>query len=70
LPRSPQGNVWRDLVPAAAPRLSTAVAINEVELVSINNENVTQLMNEYPVFVVDMLREMALRLREAGKLID
>ena len=54
----------------AAPRLSTAVAINAVELVSINNENVTQLMNEYPEFVVEILREMALRLREAGKLID
>jgi membrane protein len=54
----------------AAPRLSTAVAIHDVELVSINNENVTQLMIEYPEFVVEMLREMALRLREAGKLID
>ena len=54
----------------AAPRLSTAVAIHDVELVSINNENVTQLMNEYPEFVVGMLREMAVRLREAGTLID
>ena len=54
----------------AAARLSTAMAIDDVELVSINNENVTQLMNDYPEFVVGMLREMALRLREAGKLID
>ena len=54
----------------AAPRLSTAVAVHEVELVSINNENVTQLMNEYPEFVVEILREMALRLREAGNLVD
>jgi hypothetical protein len=38
----------------AAPRLSTAVAIRDVELVSINNENVTQLMNEYPELVVEM----------------
>jgi membrane protein len=54
----------------AAPRLSTAVALQDVELVSINNENVTQLMNDYPEFVVEMLREMAMRLREAGTLID
>jgi CRP-like cAMP-binding protein len=61
--------LWRDVV-LASPRLSTAVAVHDVELVSINNENVTQLMNEYPEFVVEILREMALRLREAGKLID
>jgi len=54
----------------ASPRLSTAIATDDVELVSVNNENVALLMNEYPEFVVDMLREMALRLREAGKLID
>ncbi len=54
----------------AAPRLSTAVAVQDVELVSIDNENVAQLMNEYPEFVVGVLREMALRLREAGMLID
>ena len=54
----------------AAPRISTAVAIGDVELVSINNENITQLMTDYPAFVVEMLRGMALRLREAGKLID
>ena len=54
----------------ATPRLSTAVAVEDVELVSINNENVTQLMNEYPEFVVEVLREMALRLRKADKLID
>jgi len=54
----------------AAPRLSTAVATRDIELVSINNENVAQLMNDYPEFVVEILREMALRLREAGKLID
>jgi membrane protein len=54
----------------ASPRLSTAIAIDDVELVGVNNENVTQLMNEYPEFVVGVLREMAVRLREAGKLID
>lgn len=54
----------------ASTRLSTAIATDDVELVSVNNENVALLLNEYPEFVVDMLREMALRLRGAGKLID
>jgi membrane protein len=54
----------------AVPRLSTAVASQDVELVSIDNENVTLLMNEYPDFVVEVLRDMALRLREADTLID
>jgi hypothetical protein len=54
----------------AAPRHTTAVAVRDVELVRINNENVALLMNEYPELVVEMLREMAMRLREAGKLID
>ena len=54
----------------AVPRLSTAVAITDVELVSISAENVNQLMNECPELVVEMLRDMALRLREAGKVVD
>jgi membrane protein len=54
----------------AAPRVAAAFALEDTELVRIDNENVTQLMNEYPEFVVEMLREMALRLREADRLID
>jgi membrane protein len=54
----------------ASKRVATATALDDVELVIINNENINNLMNEYPEFVVEMLREMALRLREANKLID
>jgi membrane protein len=54
----------------ASTRVATATALDEVELVTINNENITNLMNEYPEFVVEMLREMAQRLRETNKLID
>ena len=54
----------------AAPRVATAIALDDVELVRINNENVNNLMNEFPELVVEMLRDMALRLREADRLID
>jgi membrane protein len=54
----------------STPRAATAVALEETELVAIGNENVNKLMNEYPEFVIEILREMALRLREANKLID
>ncbi len=54
----------------SSPRVARAVALEDVELVTINNENINKLMNEYPEFVVKMLREMAQRLREANKAID
>jgi membrane protein len=54
----------------SSPRAATAVALEEVELVMLNNENIGNLMNEFPEFVVEMLREMALRLRETNRLID
>lgn len=54
----------------AAPRVATAVALEDVEVVVVSNENIKSLMNEYPAFIVEMLREMALRLRETNKLID
>ncbi len=54
----------------ASPRVATAVALEDVELVIINNENMKKLMNEYPAFVVEMLRELALRLRETNRLVD
>lgn len=53
-----------------AKRVATAVALEDTELVIITNENIRSLMNDHPEFVVDMLREMALRLREADELID
>ncbi len=54
----------------SSPRVATAVALEEVELVALNNENINDLMNEFPEFVVEMLREMALRLREANRMVD
>lgn len=54
----------------SSPRVATAVALDDVELVTISNENISNLMNEYPEFIVEMLREMALRLRETNKLLD
>lgn len=51
-------------------RIATAIAAEDVDLVLLNNENINSLMNEFPEFVVKMLREMALRLRETGKMID
>jgi CRP-like cAMP-binding protein len=54
----------------AAPRTASAVALEDTELVIITDENIINLMNEYPEFVVGALREMARRLRETNKLID
>ncbi len=54
----------------SSARVAQAVALEDVELVTINNENINNLMNEYPEFVVDMLREMMERLRESNKVID
>jgi len=54
----------------ASKRVVTATAIEDVELVTINNKNINSLMNEYPEFVLELLRKMALRLKEASKLVD
>jgi membrane protein len=51
-------------------RVARAVALEDVELVTINNENINNLMNEFPEFVVEILREMAERLRETNRVID
>lgn len=51
-------------------RVARAVALEDVELVTISNENINNLMDEFPEFVVEMLREMAERLRETNKVID
>lgn len=54
----------------AVPRIETAVALGDSELVIVTRDNISSLMSNYPEFVVGMLREMALRLRETNKLID
>jgi YihY family inner membrane protein len=54
----------------ATPRVASAVALEPTELVALSNDNINNLMNEYPAFVVEMLREMAGRFREANKGFD
>jgi YihY family inner membrane protein len=54
----------------SAPRIVTARAQDDVELVAISNENINKLMTEYPEFVFEMLREMAERLRAVNEFID
>jgi membrane protein len=54
----------------SSPRVAMAVALEDVELVIITRENINSLMNEYPDFVLELLREMAERLRETNKSID
>ncbi len=54
----------------SSPRIATAVALDDVELLSLNSENINNLMNEFPEFVVKMLRETALRVRETNRVID
>lgn len=54
----------------SSPRSATAVAMEDVELVILNNENINSLMSEFPECIVKMLREMALRLRETGRITD
>lgn len=48
------------------PRSATAVALEDTELITISNENVGLLMNEFPEFAVDMLRVIAARLRDTN----
>lgn len=54
----------------STPRTTTAVAIDDVDLVEIDDDEIGSLMNEYPDFIVRMLREAAQRIREGNKLID
>ena len=54
----------------SSSRVATAIAIENVDLVVLDNENINNLMKEFPEFVVEMLREMALRLRESNRMID
>ncbi len=51
------------------PRSATAVAREDTELIAISDRTIGTLMNEYPEFIIEMLREMATRLRETNKLV-
>lgn len=52
------------------PRRATAMAREDTEVVVINNENIYKLMNEYPEFVIEILKEIAVRLRAENKTDD
>jgi len=54
----------------ATPRIAAAVALEDAELIMITRQNITDLMNESPEFILTMLRETALRLRETNKLFE
>ncbi|HEX9113212.1 MAG TPA: cyclic nucleotide-binding domain-containing protein [Nitrospirota bacterium] len=54
----------------SSPRMVEAVALEDVDLVSIDNENINKLMNEYPAYIIEILREMAERMRDSNKVID
>jgi len=52
------------------PRVASTRALEDVELVIISNDNIDKMMNEYPEFVIEILREIAFRLRESNKVVD
>lgn len=54
----------------SAQRVAAAVALDDVELVAIGNENIIKLMNEDPEFILEMLRDIARRLQATNNLID
>ncbi len=54
----------------ATPRIAAAVAQDDVELVMITRQNLTNLMSESPEFILAMLKETAVRLRETNKLFE
>jgi CRP-like cAMP-binding protein len=54
----------------ATPRIAAAMALDDVELVMITRQNLADLMNESPEFVLAILRETAMRLRETNKLFE
>jgi len=54
----------------ATPRIAAAVAQDDVELVVISRQNITHLTNESPDFILAMLKETAMRLRETNKLFE
>jgi len=52
------------------PRIASAVAQDDVELVVIGRQNIIHLMNESPDFILAMLKETAMRLSETNKLFE
>jgi hypothetical protein len=53
-----------------APRIASAVAVEDAELVVIDRESIGHLMHESPGTVLAILKEIAERLRDTNKLIE
>lgn len=51
-------------------RTASAVALEDVELIVINDQTVKSLIDEFPDFILKMLKEMASRLREMNRMVD
>ncbi len=52
------------------PRTASAVALEDVELIVINDQTVKSLIDEFPDFILKMLKEMASRLREMNRMAE
>jgi len=52
------------------PRTATAVVLDDLELVEIGHNGISSLLMESPAFVLEMLKKMACRLRDAEDLND
>jgi YihY family inner membrane protein len=52
------------------PRIASAVARDEVELVMITRKNINDLTHESPEFILAVLKETALRLQETNRLLE
>lgn len=53
-----------------SPRIASAVALEDTELIMLTRDNIGQLMIESPRIVLAMLKEIAARQREANRLIE
>jgi membrane protein len=52
------------------PCVTTAVAIDDVDLVLITRQNLNELVKDSPEIILAVLKEAALRLRESNKLLE
>ncbi len=52
------------------PRIASAVALEDTELIVITRDNIGHLMTESPKMVLAMLKDIAARQREANRLIE
>lgn len=52
------------------PRIATAIAAQDCELVAITSRNLNHLLHDSPDLIMSMLREVAIRLRETNKMVE